>query len=213
MRGVAQNHPEFRHCRGELQIRRRVLKLRAVIGERALRHLAYIAVRFLVTQFHRERFLRPLRINVSRRHRVRIRRLILQRIHRRHTRRRIGRACPGRHDFIQRRHRVARPDLARIHLVVIEIFLPQHPLLVSDQPVGGDPRRIEFHLDLHVFRDRHERPVDLLHENFARFIDRIEIGVIPVPFVGQLLHRRILQVVRADAEDAEEHAALRFGLD
>ena len=108
---------------------------------------------------------------------------------------------------------MARADLARIDLVVVEIFFPQHPLLVTDQPIGRDPRRIELDLNLHVLRDRDQRAVDLLHQHFARFIERIEIGVIAVPFVGQLLHRRVFQVVVPHPEHAEKHAALRFLLD
>ena len=55
--------------------------------------------------------------------------------------------------------------------------------------------------------------VDLLHEHLARFVERIEVGVVAVPLVGQLLHHRIIQVVVAHPEDAEKDAALRLFLD
>ena len=108
---------------------------------------------------------------------------------------------------------MARADLARIDLVVVEIFFAQHPLLVTDQPIRSDARRIELDLNLHVLRDRDQRAAHLLHENFARLIERIEIGVVAVSFVGQLLHRRVLQIVVADTEHAQKHAALRFLFD
>ncbi len=81
------------------------------------------------------------------------------------------------------------------------------------QTIGRDPRRVELDLNLHVLRDRDEGAVHLLHEHLARFVERIEIGVIAVPLVGQLLHHRVFQVVVPHPEDAKENAALRLLLD
>ena len=97
---------------------------------------------------------------------------------------------------------MACADFSRVHFVVVKIFLAQHAFLVADQAIRSDARRIELDLNLHVLRDRHKRTVHLLHEHFARFIERIEIGIIAVPFIGQFLHRRIFQIVCANAEHA-----------
>ena len=101
-------------------------------------------------------------------------------------------------------------NLARIDLVVAKILFPQHPLFVADQAIRRHAHRVELHLDLHVFRDGQERAVHLLHQNPARFIQRIEVGVIAVPFVGEFLHRRILQIFVAHTEHAQKHATLGF---
>src|ERR1700682_2120388 len=45
---VAQQHPKLGYGRRELQVRRSILKLRSVVGKRALGQLAGLAVRFLM---------------------------------------------------------------------------------------------------------------------------------------------------------------------
>jgi hypothetical protein len=44
-------------------------------------------------------------------------------------------------------------DFARVLGVVVEVFLLEHPVLVTDQPVRGNLRRVELDLDLDVLGD------------------------------------------------------------
>ncbi|MCY1245328.1 hypothetical protein D9M72_584710 [compost metagenome] len=58
---------------------------------------------------------------------------------------------------------MAGADVAGVDLVVVEVFTLQGARLVADQPVFGDRRRVELHLQLDVLGDREERRACLLH--------------------------------------------------
>ena len=110
----------------------------------------------------------------------------------------IGTTCGD--DFVQRGDRVASADLAGVLLVVVEVFATQQPVFVADEAIAGDVRRVELDLQFDVLRDRHQRAARLSHEHLACLLQRIEVGVIAVPLIGEHLHRRVLQVARADTE-------------
>ena len=50
-------------------------------------------------------------------------------------------------------------------------------------------------------------------QHAPRFLQRVEIRVVAVPLVRQHLHRRVLEIAGADAEDREEHAGVALALD
>src|SRR4029453_19587380 len=50
-------------------------------------------------------------------------------------------------------------------------------------------------------------------EDLARLVERVEVGIVPLALVGQPLHRRVLQVTRADTQHGEEDAALALLFD
>ena len=114
----------------------------------------------------------------------------------------------GRHDLVQRRHRVPRADFAGVLLVVVEILGPQHAVLVADEPVAGDLGRVELDLDLHVLGDRHQRAGHLLDEHAAGLGAVIDVVVVAVAVVGDRFHHRVVEVAAAEAEHGEEHAGV-----
>ena len=115
---------------------------------------------------------------------------------------------PGRHHFVQRRHRVARAELTGVLAVVLEVLLREQPVLVAQEPVRLHPRRVELDLDLHVLGHREERPAELLHEHLLRLAEAVDVGVVAVPLVGHLLHLRVLEVAGAEAQHGEECSLL-----
>ncbi|MCY1307261.1 hypothetical protein D9M70_571700 [compost metagenome] len=73
------------------------------------------------------------------------------------------RGAARRRHLVDRRHAMAGADVTGVHLVVVEVFTLQGARLVADQPVFGDRRRVELHLQLDVLGDREERRACLLH--------------------------------------------------
>ena len=71
---------------------------------------------------------------------------------------------PNRANFTAR----TRTDLPGVDLVVVEIFLLQHPLFITNEPVRAHRRGVELHLDFHVLGYRHQRAAHLLDEHLAR---------------------------------------------
>ena len=72
---------------------------------------------------------------------------------------------------------------------------------------AGDRLRVELDLNLHVLRDRDERRAGFAQQHLARLVQRVDVRVVAVALVGQLLHRRVLEVADAEAEHGQEHAA------
>ena len=94
-------------------------------------------------------------------------------------------------------------DLTGVLGVVIEVFLGQHAVLVSDEPVRRHFRRVELHLDLHVFRDGHQGAADLLHQDLAGLGQRVDVGVVAVGLVGQMLQHVVFIVPHAESQGGE----------
>src|SRR5262245_37068720 len=105
---------------------------------------------------------------------------------------------------------MAGADFARVLLVVVEVLIPEESIFVANQSVGGDVLRVELDLDLDVLCDRDERVTGFLDEHLPGFVQRVEIGVVPVPAIRQLLHRRILDVAGADASTERKMPLARF---
>ena len=108
---------------------------------------------------------------------------------------------------------MAGAHLARILSVVVEIFRLQETVLVTNETIGGDALGIELDLDLDVFGDRDQRPASFLDQHLARFLNRIDVGVIPITVIGDLLHRRVLEISRTETQDREKDTALTLGFD
>jgi hypothetical protein len=119
---------------------------------------------------------------------------------------------PDRHHLIQRSHGVSRADLARILLVVGEVFLGQQPVLVSQEAVCLHLCRVELDLNLHVLGHGEEGAAELPHEDFMGFAEVVDVGVVTVPLVGHLLHLGVLEVPGSKAEDGEEGPFLAASL-
>ncbi len=119
----------------------------------------------------------------------------------------------GRHDLVERRHRVARAHVAGILPVVIEILLGQHPVLVPHQPVGLHPERVPLQLELHVLGDGEQRAAQLVDEHLPCLALPVDIGVVAVALVGELFHHRVAQVAGAEAQHREEDPILPLLLD
>jgi len=207
MRRLAQHHAKRRHRRRKLEVLARLRPRRTPIHQREFQSPALLSGRFLVAHLHAQQLRRPAgRDGAARRP------LVFQRLHARPAQRRRVALAHGHH-LVERRHRVPGAHVAGIDLVVGEIFLPQQPVLVADQPVRRHARRVELHLHLHVLGHRHQRAAGLLDEQPPRLRRRIHVAVVSVALVGQFFERAVLVVAHAEAEHGEKRAALGLFLD
>ena len=87
---------------------------------------------------------------------------------------------------------MARPYLAGIHLVIIEIFTIEGPVFIAYQTIFGDDCRIKLHLDLHIFGYGQQGRTQLIHQHLTRLIERIYIGIMTIALIGKLLHQVIV---------------------
>ena len=104
-------------------------------------------------------------------------------------------------------------DVAGIDLVVGEVLVPEHAVLVADQAVLGDLRRVELDLDLHVAGNGQQGRLHFLDQHLARFLQGVDVGVVAVADVGQALGHRIVVVAIAEAERAQCDARLALVAD
>ena len=118
-----------------------------------------------------------------------------------------------RHDLVQRRDRLAGADLAGVLAVVGEVRVGHGAVLVAELAVRLHRGGIELELHLHVVGDGHERRRQLAPEHLLRLLERVEVVVVAVPLAGQHLHRRVLEVVVADADAGEVEAVAALRLD
>ena len=96
-------------------------------------------------------------------------------------------------------------DFAGVLAVVVEVPRGQAAVLVADEPIGGHPRRIEFHLNLDVLGNRHQRAAQLFDQYLERFGFVVDEGVIAVGLVRELFHHGVVVIAHAEAQHAEEH--------
>ena len=108
---------------------------------------------------------------------------------------------------------VARADLAGVLGVVVEVLVGHDPVFVADQPVRADLGRVELDLDLDVLGDGDQRRAHLLDQHLVGLARRVDVGVVAVALVGELFEVAVLDVAHAEAEHAQEDAALGLGLD
>ena len=90
-------------------------------------------------------------------------------------------------DLVERRHLMARADVAGINFVVVEILLAQGAVLIADQTIFADEGGVELDLDLHVMGDREEGRGQFGVEHPPGLSGAVDIGVIAVPAIGDLL--------------------------
>ena len=98
-------------------------------------------------------------------------------------------------------------------LIVVEVLALEHAVLVADQSVLRDHRRVELDLDLHVPGDGPQRSLTLRHEHTLGLRQGIDVRMIAVAGIGQLLHQVIVVVAGAEAERRKRDAALALFLD
>ena len=77
------------------------------------------------------------------------------------------------------------------------------PVLVADEPVGRDDRRVELDLGLGVEGDRLEGPDEILREQAPGLGEVVDIGVEAVTLVRQLLEQDVVVVAHPDADRDE----------
>src|SRR5581483_11244299 len=92
--------------------------------------------------------------------------------------------------------------------VIVEITRLHDAILVANQAIGVNQRRIELDLDLAVLGDGEQGAADLVDEVFAGFVDVINIRVFAATARREFRHGGILYVAHAESENIEEHAAL-----
>ena len=125
----------------------------------------------------------------------------------------VGNRLAGRDDFVERGDGVTGAHLTGVLAIVVEVFFPQHPVLVADEAIRRREAGIELNLELDVLGDGHERRSGFRDQHAPRFLQRIEVRVVAVPLIRQHLHRRILEIGFTDAEDGQEDPALALALD
>ena len=113
-------------------------------------------------------------------------------------------------DLVEGSDGVSGTDFTGVFGIVVEVLFRKESVLVTDEAVGLDDRRIELDLDLHVLGDGDERAAHLIDEHFARFAEAVDVGIVAVSFVGEGFHGAVLGVGGAVTEHAEENAALGF---
>ena len=103
--------------------------------------------------------------------------------------------------------------VARILCIVGEIDIVENTVLVTNETICSDARRIEFDLKLHVLRDSSKRCTEFTDEHFLCLEQIVDVREVSVTAIGHLLHLRILEIAGAEAEYAEKHARLTLMLD
>ena len=58
-----------------------------------------------------------------------------------------------------------------------------------------------------------QRRASLTYQHLARLRQGIQVRIVAVTLIGELLHRRVLEIAGADAQDRQEDAALSLALD
>ena len=112
--------------------------------------------------------------------------------------------------LINRGHGSARTNLACIHLIVVEILAVQCARLVADQSVFRHGGGVPFHLDFHIIRNRKQRAGQLIHQHFAGFIQRIDIGSRAVAVLRQRLHDGVVQIAATKAQNRQVNPGIAF---
>ena len=198
MLGVLEKQRKLGDGGGEAEVDARFLARHLRRSMRLFDENAPVAVRLLVAHLDRHQLTALRRLAL----------LVLERI-----RPRAHLARARRDDLVERRHRVARTDFARVLLVVIKVLRGEAAVLVAQEPVALDLGRIELDLHLHVLRDGHERAAELVHHHLLRLEDGVKKGVVAVPGIRQLLHVRILVIAAPDAQHRQEDAAFALRRD
>ena len=106
----------------------------------------------------------------------------------------------NRRDLIKRRHLMTRPDITRIHLVVVEIFAGQRTRFIADQTIFRDGRGIELDLHFHIRSNREQNARELIHQHLLRLWQAINITRLTISVLCQRLHRRIVQIAAPKPE-------------
>jgi len=97
--------------------------------------------------------------------------------------------------------------------VVVEVFMGQDPVFVTDESEGFDFFGVELDLDFYVFGNGDQGAIDLRNKNFAGFFEGIDVGVVAVALVRQLFHGAIFVVAHAESKYGQKYTALGFGFD
>lgn len=126
--------------------------------------------------------------------------LILQRIH---TAR-----WSSRDDFIQRRDLLAGAEFPGIFGIIVEVAGFEETVVIADQAIGSDLCRIEFDLQLDVFRNREKGAGELANQNALAFEDVVDVGIVAIAMIGKRFHFGILVVAAAETQNAEVNPRL-----
>ena len=105
---------------------------------------------------------------------------------------------------------MAGAQFAAVFGVVAEIFSRHCAVLIADQAVTLDHGRVEFNLQLDVFRYGEECTSGLFHEHLSGLGNVVDIVVVSVSVVGDRFHLVVLIISHAIAEYRETDAALCF---
>ena len=115
-----------------------------------------------------------------------------------------------RDDFVDGGYAVAGADVARIHFVVVEVFVAQGAVGVADQAVFLNRGGVEFDLDFHVLRHGGEGGGQLVLQDFFGFFFIVDVAVIAVARIGDLFHHVFVVIARAETQRGERDAAFAF---
>jgi hypothetical protein len=115
------------------------------------------------------------------------------------------RRARGQHHLVQRRHLVAHADLAGVDGVDPEVGVGDRAVLVAEQAVARDHRRIELDLQLHVLGHDLEHRHQVGGEQLGRRGGAVDVVVVAVAAIAELLHQLGAVVAHAEADRRERH--------
>ena len=102
---------------------------------------------------------------------------------------------------------MAAADLSPVLGVVRKVPGVHHPVLIADQAVGADPRRVKVQLQFDVPGHLHEGAAGLGRQGPPGLEDRVQVVVVAVAVVRQGLQLVVLVVAVAHAQHREPGAA------
>ena len=105
------------------------------------------------------------------------------------------------------------PDIARINLVIVEVFLRQYPVFIADQTVFLDEGGVELNLDFDILGDGEQRRRHFVIEHLLRFNRAVDIGIVAIANVRDLFHHRVVEIALPKAKRGERDPAFAVLLD
>jgi hypothetical protein len=85
-------------------------------------------------------------------------------------------------------------NLTGIDGVIAEVLVGDIAVLIADQAVVGNHIGIEIDLHLSIQRDHLQGGGQIIHKEFAGFVEIVYVGVVAIAVICQLFHEDIIQV-------------------
>ena len=99
-------------------------------------------------------------------------------------------------------------DFSGVLGIVLKILTVQRTILIADQAIIGNNRRIEFHLKLYILTDGEQSSCHFLHQHLPSLPQTINVCIVSVSLVRKDFHLVILQIPCSEAKHRKVNTGL-----